>query len=63
MEIRDARKLLYTSMEQEKAKGNTVKLVNITKTRLYKYIVNFTAERTKILRWKNVIFFLFLLKI
>ena len=35
----------------------------ITKTRLYKYIVNFTAERTKILRWKIVIFFLFLPKI
>ena len=35
----------------------------ITKIRLYKYIVNFTAERTKILRWKIVIFFLFLLKI
>ena len=35
----------------------------ITKTRLYKYIVNFTAENTKIFRWKIVIFFLFLLKI
>ena len=30
----------------------------ITKTRLYKYIVNFTAENTKILRCKIVIFFL-----
>ena len=36
---------------------------SITKTRLYKYIVNFTAENTKIFRWKIVIFFLFLLKI
>ena len=33
------------------------------KTRLYKYIVNFTAENMKILRWTTVIFFLFLLKI
>ena len=50
-------------------KGSTISGKNklpkekvITKTRLYKYIVNFTAENTKILRWKIVIFFLFLLK-
>ena len=30
----------------------------ITKTRLYKYIVNFTAERTKILQMKNCNVFL-----
>ena len=36
--------------------------INITKTRLFKYIENFTSENIKFSDKKNWIFFIFLLK-
>ena len=53
---------LRTSFLQENCEQWMLLEVNITKTRLFKYIENFTTKKWKFSDKKNLIFFIFLLK-
>ena len=59
--VRQVWNIEYLTLKQNKQNKKTT-TNTITKTRLFKYIENFTSKNYKIFRWKTLIFFIFLLK-